>query len=301
MKELDAAALEQAAGFLRVRTGEHPLDDSGVHPEHYARLEAVAERLGKSLAELTGPVAAVVREQSELRDELGALAFDDLVAELEAAGRDPRGPFVPFAFREDLVKIEDLKPGMSCPGIVNNVTAFGAFVDVGVSHDGLVHLSQLGKNGVKDPREAVQPGDRVTVRVLKVDLEKKQISLSMRPAVPRPAKPAGDRPRRRASAADSEKTARPRRSGPVAREEPAGRPPRVPRRDERPSDKPAGARPAPSRVERPRREKPERAPGSKPAGAAHPGERRTETRRPAFNNPFAVLAGLQVPPKRNKG
>jgi uncharacterized protein len=302
MEELGAAALEQAAAVLRVRRGEHPLDDTGVHPEHYARLEAVAERAGKSVAELVGPDATIVREQAALRDELGELAFNDLLAELAAAGRDPRGPFVPFSFREDLVKIEDLKPGMSCPGIVNNVTAFGAFVDVGVQQDGLVHLSQLGKNGIKDPREAVQPGDRVTVRVLKVDLEKKQISLSMRPAPPRPTRPAGDRPRRRASTVEAQKAAQARRpAAPVAGEAPAGRPPRSPRRDERASEKPTGARDAsPPRAVRSPREKPERAPGSKPVGTVPPGMRRAEPRQ-AFNNPFAVLAGLQVPPKRDKG
>ena len=102
-----------------------------------------------------------MREAVELEDELGPFTWEDVVGELEKPGRDPRGAFVPFSFREDVQKLEDLKPGMSLPGIVTNVTSFGAFVDIGVHQDGLVHVSQLGKAFVKEPREVVRPGDRV--------------------------------------------------------------------------------------------------------------------------------------------
>ena len=163
-----------------------------------------------------------MREAVELKEELGAFTWEDVVAELERPGRDPRETFVPFAFREDVQKLEDLKPGMACPGIVSNVTNFGAFVDIGVHHDGLVHVSQLGARFVKDPKTALKPGDHVQVRVLKVDLDKKQISLTMRPPPERkPPSPRKAAPSRtaRAGAAAREKAGRPR----LARGEGRGR------------------------------------------------------------------------------
>ncbi|HEX9188165.1 MAG TPA: Tex-like N-terminal domain-containing protein, partial [Vicinamibacteria bacterium] len=195
---LGPKAFEQAAGFLRVPGGEHPLDDTAVHPERYAALEALAARLGKGVADFRGQGAALVREAKDLRQELGDHTWEDIVAELEKPGRDPRETFVPFFFRDDIQKIEDLKPGMVCPGVVNNVTSFGAFVDIGVHHDGLVHVSQLAASaGKAGPRgKAIEPGDRVQVRVLKVDLEKKQISLTMRTPPP-PRRPAPPKPARR--------------------------------------------------------------------------------------------------------
>jgi uncharacterized protein len=280
-------AFEQAAGFLRVRGGENPLDDTAVHPERYPALLALASRLGRGLADLLGPGAALVREAVELKEELGAFTWEDVIAELERPGRDPRETFVPFAFREDVQKLEDLKPGMACPGIVSNVTNFGAFVDVGVHHDGLVHVSQLGARRVKDPKTALKPGDRVQVRVLKVDLDKKQISLTMRtpperkPASPRNAsplhRPAPERrPVRRAAEPAS----------PRVKTDGEMRPPR-PERPRRPA--PVGERPRPERSAETRR------PPGKP-----PADRRPEPRRQVFNNPFAALAGLKVSPKRDK-
>ncbi len=122
-----------------------------------------------------------MRRSKELRESLGTFTFEDVVKELEKPGRDPRETFVPFAFREGVNAVADLVPGMVCPGIVTNVTNFGAFVDVGVHQDGLVHISQLSSQRfVKDPREVVNPGDRVQVKVLSVDLARQRISLTMR-------------------------------------------------------------------------------------------------------------------------
>ena len=171
---------EQAAGFLRIPNGEHPLDNTGVHPERYPALESLAARLGKDVRELTGSGVALVKQDAQLKTEVGEFTFDDIVAELAKPGRDPRETFSAFAYREDIHTLADLTPGMICPGIVTNVTNFGAFVDIGVHQDGLVHISQLADRFVKDPRDVVNPGDRVTVRVLEINLEKNQIALSMK-------------------------------------------------------------------------------------------------------------------------
>jgi uncharacterized protein len=173
-------AFEQAAGFLRIPGAENPLDNTGVHPERYAALEGVAQRLGKSLKDLVGAGVALVKRDEMLKQEVGEFTFKDMVQDLEKPGRDPRDPFVAFQFREDIHEVKDLKPGMTAPGIVTNVTNFGAFVDIGVHQDGLVHVSQLADRFVKDPREVVSPGDRVQVRVLEVNFEKNQIALTMR-------------------------------------------------------------------------------------------------------------------------
>jgi uncharacterized protein len=136
--------------------------------------------MGKSVAELTGAGVELVKQSEEFKAEVGGFTFADIVTELAKPGRDPREEFSAFAYREDIHEIKDLKPGMSCPGIVTNVTNFGAFVDIGVHQDGLVHISRLSDRFVKDPREVVSPGDRVTVRVLEVNLEKNQIALTMK-------------------------------------------------------------------------------------------------------------------------
>jgi len=171
---------EQAAGFLRIPEALHPLDNTGVHPERYAVLEQLAARLGVPSAGLLGAGVKLVKAADDLRKEVGAFTFDDIVKELEKPGRDPRAGFVAFAYRPDVHAVADLEPGMICPGIVTNVTNFGAFVDIGVHQDGLVHISQLADRFVKDPREIVSPGDRVTVRVLEVKRDKKQIALTMK-------------------------------------------------------------------------------------------------------------------------
>jgi uncharacterized protein len=173
-------AFEQAAGFLRIAGAENPLDDTGVHPERFDVLERLAARHGKKVSQLVGAGAADVKRDEAFRKEVGPYTADDIVRELEKPGRDPRESFVVWSFRDDIHTLADLSPGMSCPGIVTNVTNFGAFVDIGVHQDGLVHVSQLADRFVKDPRDVVSPGDRVTVRVLSVDLGKNQIALTMK-------------------------------------------------------------------------------------------------------------------------
>ena len=168
---------EQAAGFLRIPGAAHPLDSTGIHPERYPLLEKLAARLGKRVGDLVGPGASLVKRDAQLRSEVGQFTFDDIVKELERPGLDPRESFVVWSFRDDIHELEDLTPGMTCPGIVTNV---GAFVDIGVHQDGLVHVSQLADRFVKDPRDVVNPGDRVTVRVVQVNLAKKQIALTMK-------------------------------------------------------------------------------------------------------------------------
>jgi uncharacterized protein len=185
---------EQAAGFLRVKGGD-PLDDTGVHPERYAPLARLAERLGVQTSALVGAGVKLVKQSKELEDELGAFTFQDVIKELEKPGRDPRDAFVPFSFRADIHEVKDLQPGMICPGIVTNVTNFGAFVDIGVHQDGLVHISQLADKFVKDPRDVVNAGDRVSVRVLEVKLDKKQIALTMKAERPAGAHTGAPAPR----------------------------------------------------------------------------------------------------------
>ena len=175
-----AKAFEQAAGFLRVLDGQNPLDATGVHPERYGVLEDYAEGRGMAVASLLGDGVKALRADRALKERLGEFTFGDIVAELEKPGRDPRDPFVTMEFRDGISEIADLTEGMVCPGVVTNVTNFGAFVDIGVHQDGLVHISQLSDTFVKDPREVVSPGQRVTVRVLEVNREKKQIALSMK-------------------------------------------------------------------------------------------------------------------------
>ena len=183
---------EQAAGFLRVPDSVQPLDNTGVHPERYAALGRVATELGVSNQELLGAGVKLVKQSASLKAELGTFTFDDVVRELEKPGRDPRDTFVPFSFRADIHELKDLQPGMVCSGIVTNVTNFGAFVDIGVHQDGLVHISQLSDKFVKDPKDVVSAGDRVTVRVLEVKLDKKQIALTMKSQSERGA--ASERP-----------------------------------------------------------------------------------------------------------
>jgi protein Tex len=175
---------EQAAGFVRVRDGEHPLDASAVHPERYELVERIAKDLGVPVVSLIGNVE-LLRRIDRVRyqtGDVGNFTLDDICAELLRPGRDPREEFQPPKFRDDVRTLEDLKPGMALEGVVTNVTAFGAFVDVGVHQDGLVHISQLSDRFVKDPSEVVKVGDKVTVRVVEVDLVRKRIALTRKSA-----------------------------------------------------------------------------------------------------------------------
>ena len=185
---------EQAAGFLRIPNSTQTLDNTGVHPENYSKLEAFASRIGKTVADLMGAGVQALKDDAQFREEVGTYTFEDVVRELEKPGRDPREEFTHFEFLENVHEIKDLKPGMICPGIVTNVTNFGAFVDVGVHQDGLVHISQISEKFIKDPKEVVKPGDRVKVRVLEVNVEKNQISFSMKNIIEKSTKPSPIKP-----------------------------------------------------------------------------------------------------------
>ncbi len=174
-------AFEQSAGFLRVVGGEVPLDSTGVHPERYSAVRDMAKEVGESVSSLLGQGSAKLKQLKEKWSELiGEFTFDDIVNELQKPGRDPRDPFKVFQFREDIFTVNDLKEGMICNGIVSNVTNFGAFVDIGVHQDGLVHISEIANQFVNDPQKMLSPGDQVQVQVKSVDKEKNQISLTMK-------------------------------------------------------------------------------------------------------------------------
>jgi uncharacterized protein len=175
---------EQCAGFLRVRDGAHPLDGSAVHPERYALVEKIARDMKVALKDLVGHAdrARRIDVGKWVGEGVGEPTLRDIVAELEKPGRDPRASFEPPKFRDDVRELEDLKVGMVLEGVVTNVTTFGAFVDLGVHQDGLVHVSKLADRFVRDPNEVVRPGDRITVKVLEVDLARRRISLSARSA-----------------------------------------------------------------------------------------------------------------------
>jgi uncharacterized protein len=180
--KLGPRAFEQCAGFLRIRGGRQALDASAVHPERYPLVERMATDLGVPVGRLVGDaeLAARLDLRRYLGDGVGEPTLRDILAELARPGRDPRASFEPPAFREDVTRLEDVQPGMLLEGVVTNVAAFGAFVDLGVHQDGLVHVSQLADRFVRDPHEVVHVGQRLTVRVLEVDLARRRISLSCR-------------------------------------------------------------------------------------------------------------------------
>ena len=179
---LGPKAFEQAAGFLRIRDSVHPLDGSAVHPERYALVEKMASDIGATVADLMrdAKLRAKIKLESYVTADVGLPTLNDIMAELAKPGRDPRQKFEAFSFAEGVNKPSDLKPGMKLPGIVTNVTAFGAFVDIGVHQDGLVHVSQLADTFVKEPASVVKPGQKVMVTVTEIDLPRNRIALSMR-------------------------------------------------------------------------------------------------------------------------
>ena len=179
---LGAKTFEQCAGFLRIQGGDNPLDASGVHPESYPLVERIAAHLGSPVAELMGNAAALksVRAANFVEGETGEVTITDILRELEKPGRDPRPEFQTATFRDGIEKISDLEIGMVLEGTVSNVANFGAFVDIGVHQDGLVHISALSHQFVKDPRSVVKTGDVVKVKVMEVDQARKRISLTMR-------------------------------------------------------------------------------------------------------------------------
>jgi len=179
---LGPKAFEQAAGFLRIRNGLHPLDASAVHPERYPIVDRMAQDLGCSVPELLQNPArrAAIKLEKYVTPDVGLPTLQDIVNEIAKPGRDPRKQFEAFAFSDEAVKIQDLKPGMKLPGIVTNVAAFGAFIDVGVHQDGLAHISQLSDQFVKAPSDVVKVGQKVMATVLELDLDRKRISLSLK-------------------------------------------------------------------------------------------------------------------------
>ena len=179
---LGPKAFEQAAGFLRIRDGDNPLDGTAVHPESYAIVEKMARDLGVTVRELmqNESLLEMLDPADYVSEKTGASTLADIMEELSRPGRDPRKEYEAFSFAPGVEKIEQLQVGMKLPGIVTNVTAFGAFVDVGVHQDGLVHISQLRDGYVKNPADVVKARERVMVKVLDVDLERKRISLSMK-------------------------------------------------------------------------------------------------------------------------
>ncbi len=179
---LGPKAFEQAAGFLRIRESEHPLDGSAVHPERYELVSKMAGDVGCSIHDLLREKAfrSKIDPARYVTENVGMPTLKDILEELEKPGRDPREQFEIFSFSEAVHKPEDLQPGMKLPGIVTNVTAFGAFVDIGVHQDGLVHISQLSDQFVKDPADVVKVAQKVEVTVMEIDLVRKRIALSMK-------------------------------------------------------------------------------------------------------------------------
>jgi len=175
-------AFEQAAGFLRIQEGDHPLDKSAVHPESYGIVKKMAEKHGVDIGELmnNSELRKSIRLEEFITDKVGLPTLTDIIEELARPGRDPRKKFDLFEFAQGVHSMEDLQPGMVLPGIVTNITAFGAFVDVGIHQDGLVHVSQMADRFVRDPNEIVKIHQKVMVRVLEVDLDRKRIQLSMK-------------------------------------------------------------------------------------------------------------------------
>lgn len=175
-----AKTFEQSAGFLRIIQGDNPLDASAVHPERYELVGQMAKDLGLEMNQLINhpEKIALIQLKNYQNSSAGELTLKDIINELQKPGRDPRANFEPPCFREDVMSMQDLKPGMKLEGIVTNVTAFGAFVDIGVHQDGLIHLSELCDRFIKHPSEVVSAGDKIKVEVLQIDTERKRISLT---------------------------------------------------------------------------------------------------------------------------
>ncbi|MEJ2643888.1 MAG: Tex family protein [Gammaproteobacteria bacterium] len=213
VQRLGPKAFEQAAGFLRIMNGDNPLDASSVHPEAYPVVERILAASARDIAQLIGDSRYLrgLSANDFTDDTFGTPTVRDILAELEKPGRDPRPEFRTAAFREGVERMEDLKPGMRLEGVVTNVANFGAFVDIGVHQDGLVHISALADRFVSDPRTVVKAGDIVTVTVLDVDLKRKRIALTMRKDGGAPAAEGGS-----AAPPPRERPRKPRRERPAA-------------------------------------------------------------------------------------
>jgi uncharacterized protein len=182
VSRLGPKAFEQSAGFLRITDAVNPLDGSAVHPESYAIVDSMAADIGSTVAEIMAE--ETLRQKIDLNhyvtETIGLPTLTDIMKELAKPGRDPRQSFEIFAFDENVSELKDLEPGMRLPGIVTNITKFGAFVDIGVHQDGLVHISEMADRFIKDPAEVVKVQQKVQVTVLEVDIERKRIALSLR-------------------------------------------------------------------------------------------------------------------------
>ncbi len=244
---LGTRTFEQAAGFLRILGGTQPLDASAVHPESYPLVEQILSSRGLSITDVLGSAEAVqtIEPQAFVTEQYGLPTVQDVLSELEKPGRDPRPEFKTAQFRDDVQSLADLQDGMILEGIVTNVTNFGAFIDIGVHQDGLVHVSELSNGFVNDPQKVVKPNQIVKVRVMSVDVERKRISLSLR------LQPA-ERPAR--TERPAVRTERPRGERP-ARDGQAPRAPRPEGQGQRPprGDRPQGER----RADKPRSERPQ--------------------------------------------
>ena len=178
---MGAKAFEQCAGFLRIPQAKNPLDNTAVHPESYCIVEQMAKDLGCSVAELIASreLRLKINPERYLSPTVGMPTLKDILQELDKPGRDPRGPIKIFEFDKNVRTIADLREGLILPGIVGNITNFGAFVDIGIKENGLVHLSQLAERYISDPTEIVSIHQHVMVRVMNVDTDRKRIQLSM--------------------------------------------------------------------------------------------------------------------------
>jgi uncharacterized protein len=298
---------EQCAGFLRIMNSKVILDQTGIHPERYAAVKDMAHELETQVSHLIGDGAKkLLPLRSKWSALVGEFTFDDIVRELEKPGRDPRDPFKVFSFRDDIFEVKDLKEGMICPGIVTNVTNFGAFVDIGVHQDGLVHISALSHKFVDDPRKVVNPGDQVTIKVLGVDMDKNQISLSMLlDDAPQRArrtdeerKASGDEARKTRAQGDRAPRA-PRGGGKEKSAAPAPRPtPSGDRSGPRPQPRAPGQgprqdgpRPQHARGDRDSRPRDDQRGGGDRSGGPRPGGSPSRGPSQPFNNPFAALLG----------
>jgi len=197
---LGAKAFEQAAGFLRINGASNPLDRSAVHPESYPIVEAMANDLGCAIQDLmeNEGIRKKIYKEKYVTETVGLPTLNDILKELAKPGRDPRDQFENIAFKDGIEKIEDLEPGMNLPGVITNIVAFGAFVDMGVHQDGLVHVSQMADRFVKDPNDVVKVYQKVNVRVLNVDIKRKRISLSLKPEEGGSRKSVQSSPRKKA-------------------------------------------------------------------------------------------------------
>ena len=184
--KLGAKAFEQAAGFLRIRNGNQPLDNSAVHPECYRLVERMAKKLNVQAESLVGNggLSQKLKPEEFVDERFGLPTIVDIVHELSKPGRDPRSEFRVVRFSDEVKKIEDLKIGMILEGVITNVTHFGAFVDLGVHHDALIHISQLSNTFIKDPNEVVAVGNVVKVKVLEIDLTRKRIAVTKKLDMP---------------------------------------------------------------------------------------------------------------------